>query len=79
MLDTISKAFNIYPGEARLVSLMLLYSFSLGIVKAYFLTAASALFLEQFDSASVAAAAAGGAGAGGVAGGGAQPGELAGL
>jgi HEAT repeat protein len=53
MLDTISKAFNIYPGEARLVSLMLLYSFSLGIVKTYFLTAASALFLEQFDSATL--------------------------
>lgn len=48
------RLFNVYPGEGRFVRLMLLYSFFIGVIKVYFATAASALFLTSFVSADIA-------------------------
>lgn len=45
--------FNIRPGEERPTALMLLHSFFMGISTVFFETAASALFLAQFDASSL--------------------------
>ena len=45
--------FNIRPGEERPTALMLLHSFFMGISTVFFETAASALFLAQFDASAL--------------------------
>ena len=49
----INAWFNIRPGEERPTALMLLHSFFMGISTVFFETAASALFLAQFDASAL--------------------------
>ena len=49
----INTWFNIRPGEERPTALMLLHSFFMGISTVFFETAASALFLAQFDASAL--------------------------
>lgn len=48
--STVSSLFNIRPGEGKFVALLLSHSFFVGITIGFFLTAASAIFLAEFDA-----------------------------
>jgi AAA family ATP:ADP antiporter len=50
MKNAILKAFNIRKGEETAISLLLLYSFFMGSVIAFFYTSATSLFVVSFDS-----------------------------
>lgn len=47
------RLFNIEPGESTLVILMMVYSAAIGIAINYYFTASSALFLGEFEIASL--------------------------
>lgn len=49
MSQRINIIFNIQPGEEKLVFMMLIHSFAIGIAISFFYTAASALFLADYD------------------------------
>src|SRR5215210_5795865 len=48
-----SRISGVEPGEARPAALMLAHSFFMGLATVFFETAASALFLARFGSASL--------------------------
>ena len=49
MKQKINTVFNIKPSEEKLVLLMLIHSFAIGIAISFFYTAASALFLAEYE------------------------------
>ena len=49
MKQRINIIFNVQPGEEKLVFLMLIHSFAIGVAISFFYTAASALFLADYD------------------------------
>ena len=52
-MSVLSRLASVEPGEGRTASLMLAHSFFMGLATVFFETAASALFLSRFGSASL--------------------------
>jgi AAA family ATP:ADP antiporter len=52
-MNKLAPVFNIRPGEGRLVVLLLVHSFFVGMAQILVFTAAGALFLDKFDAQSL--------------------------
>ena len=53
-MDKLASLLNVAPGEGRLVALLFLHSFLLGMANNFVQTAAFALFMTEFDAQTLA-------------------------